>query len=406
MKLTDIIIKKTAPGKKPVYLFDGRGLYLTITPAGGKLWRMKYRFDGKEKLLSFGAYPDVSLADARTRRDEAKKLLANGTDPGAVKQAQKAAKQAKQERAANSFKVVAEKWFKTWQGKVTGAVASRQWSNLERHIFPVIGSMPITNITRKTVIHVLREVEARGISDTVRKARTAINQIMEKAMDDELIEHNPVPSLDRILTNKASVKHMPAITDPVKVGALLRAIDGYQGQPEVNAALKLLPLVFVRPGELRTAKWADIDLDKGEWRYTASKTKTPHLVPLATQAVEILRDLQALTGGGDLVFPGLNSRDKQISNSTINAALRRMGYCTKTEHTAHGFRATARTLLEEELGFKREEIDHQLAHSVPDALGRAYNRTEYKKARRAMMQQWADYLDRLREGAQVIPLRA
>jgi integrase len=240
------------------------------------------------------------------------------------------------------------------------------------------------------------------VLDTVRRTKGNISQIMDYAVITGRASFNPCPSLSKAL-QKTQNKHMAALTKPAEVGTLLRAIDEYQGQPEVMAALKLAPLVFVRIGELRTARWVNIDLERAEWRYTVSKTRTEHLVPLATQAVAILRALQPVSGHRELVFPGLIS-GKPISNSTINQALRRMGYDTKTEMTGHGFRAMARTLLAEELHFPPEVIEHQLAHSVPDALETAYNRTKFLKERKAMMQAWADYLDRLKAGAEVIPL--
>ncbi|MDR1849630.1 MAG: integrase arm-type DNA-binding domain-containing protein [Zoogloeaceae bacterium] len=402
MKLTDSTIRNACAVEKPLYLFDGAGLYLEVSPAGGKLWRLKYRFDGKGRLLALGKYPAVSLKEARERREEAKKLLANGADPGAVKKAQKAALIAATE---NTFEAVACEWFNVWKAGVAPDSATRQWSNLERHILPHLGSVPVSEVTPKVILNVLRKMEEGGLGNTVRKSKTAISQIMRHAVQTDRADRDPVPDLKGAL-KKTQTRHMPAITDPVKAGALLRAIDGYQGQPEVIAALKLAPLFFVRPGEICAAKWADFDLEKGEWKYTVSKTKTEHLVPLARQAVDILRGLHVLTGHCPLVFPGHGSMGRPISENTINAALRRMGYDTKNEMTGHGFRAMARTLLAEELRWQPEVIEHQLAHSVPDALGRAYNRTKYLKERTAMMQEWADYLDQLRTGAAVIQLRA
>jgi integrase len=275
-----------------------------------------------------------------------------------------------------------------------------------KHIVPILGALPISEVTAPKVLSALSPLEERGTGDTLRKAKMAISQIMDFAVQGERggIEHNPVPSL-RGAFKAAPEKHMAALTRPAEVGALLRAIGDYRGQPEVMAALKLAPLVFTRIGELRTARWEDIDLEKAEWRYTVSKTKTDHLVPLARQAVQILRDLHPISGHKTLVFPGL-VWGKPISNSTINQALRRLGYDTQTEMTGHGFRAMARTLLHEELHFPPEVIEHQLAHSVPDALGTAYNRTKFLKERREMMQAWADYLDQLKKGADVIPIRA
>jgi integrase len=397
MPLSDTALRSVKSPQKPAKLSDGGGLYLLMTPAGGKLWRMDYRHGGKRKTLSFGAYPAVSLSHARQRRDDARKVLASGNDPAEAKRAQKAAIEA---FGSASFEEVAREWFGAWKRGVSPATASRQWANLEKNVFPFLGSLPVSEVRSKAVLDALRAAEVRGICNTVLKAKTAISQIMRHAVQTERAEHDPVPFLrGAIRTPKG--KHFAAITSPAEAGALLRGIDCYEGQPEVCAALKLAPLLFVRIGELRNALWADIDLARAEWRYTVSKTKTEHTVPLARQAVEILARLNGITGRGALVFHGLVS-GKPISNSTINQALRRMGYDTQTEMTGHGFRAMARTLLAEELHYPPEVIEHQLAHSVPDALGTAYNRTKFIAQRRKMMQDWADYLDRLRRGADAL----
>jgi integrase len=370
-------------------------LYLLVQTTGGRLWRFDYRFAGKRKTLSLGAYPDVSLKEARERRDEARKLLANGADPGAVKKAQKTARQ---ERAANSFEAVAREWFEQWRGGVSEAVQARTMRRLEKDVFPIIGGLPVVEINAPKVLEVLRKMELRGVLDTVRKCKGDISQIMCYAIATGRAEYDPCPSLNAAL-KKAEVKHMAAITDPVKIGELLRAIADYKGTPVVCAALRLAPLFFVRIGELRTARWSDIDLEKAQWRYTVTKTKVEHNVPLALQAVAILQDLYPITGHdkSGFVFPSVRA-GRPMSNATLNRALQSMGYCTRTEQTGHGFRAMARTLLAEELGFPPEVIEHQLAHRVRDALGTAYNRTKYLKERREMMQSWANYLDRLKTG--------
>ncbi|GHU18723.1 integrase [Betaproteobacteria bacterium] len=402
MPLTDTAIKSAKPAEKRQTMFDGGGLYLEVSPAGGKLWRLKYRFDGKEKLLALGKYPEVTLKDARERRDEARKLLANGTDPGAVKKAQKAAKL---ERAANTFEAVAAKWFEKWKTEVTIKTATNQWDRLAKHIMPFLGDCPIADIDAPKILAALRPLEARGTGDTLDKAKMAISLIMRFAVQNGWAQGDPVPSL-RGAFKAAPEKHMAAIIDPMKFGQLLRDIDRYPGSPSVTSALKLLPLAFCRPGELRAMLWADIDLDKAEWKYTASKTRTEHLVPLARQAVAILTELFPITGHDKtgFVFPGMRP-GRMLSDAALNAALRTLGYDTQTEVTGHGFRATARTLLAEELGFDPLIIEHQLAHRVPDNLGTAYNRTRYLPQRKAMMQTWADYLDKLKAGAEVIPLR-
>jgi integrase len=418
MSLTDTAIKNAKPCQKPVRMFDGGGLYLEIAPSGGKLWRLKYRIEGKEKRLAFGVYPDVSLAQARERRDEARKLLANGFDPSIVKKAQKAERL---ERAANTFGAVADRWFAVWKTKVAESTAPRIWRTLERHILPIIGGLPVADIKPKIVLNALQNMEAKGLGNSIRKAKTAISQVMRFAVQNDLAETDPVPSLKGALKSVPK-RHYSAIIDPVRFAGLLRDVDAYTEEkgPEVRAALRLLALCFTRPGEMLAARWEEIDLAKGEWKYFASKTKTDHHVPLSRQAVKILEALRARQQlevrlrDCPLVFPGKGSKGVNrpvSSDNTLNNALRAMGYDTQDEHApnghcAHGFRASARTLLAEELHFPPEVIEHQLAHKVPDALGTAYNRTKYLKERKTMMQAWADYLDRLKAGADVIPLHA
>ncbi|MDR1888351.1 MAG: integrase arm-type DNA-binding domain-containing protein [Zoogloeaceae bacterium] len=400
MPLSDTAIKNAKPAAKPYKLADEKGLYLFVTPAGGKLWRMQYRFEGKQKLLALGKYPDISLKDARERRDEARKLLANGVDPGEVKKAQKTAKQV---RAANSFEVLAREWFEKWKTDKAESHYRKVIARLENDVFPWLGGVPVSDVTAPLVLAVLRRIESRGVIDTAHRAKESISLVMRFAIATGRAERDPCPDLRGAL-QPLTHTHMAAITDPKEVGRLLRAISEFKGLYTVRAALLLAPMVFVRPGELRAAKWADISFERAEWRYVASKTRTNHLVPLARQAVALLQEIYPLTGHGAHVFPGRDPQ-KSISNSTINAALTRMGYDTRTEMTGHGFRAMARTLLAEELHFPAEIIEHQLAHRVPDSLGEAYNRTRFLKERREMMQAWADYLDRLRVGADVIPLR-
>jgi integrase len=401
--LTDTSIRNAKPSDRPRKLTDEKGLHLLVTPAGGKLWRMQYRFEGKQKLLSFGAYPETSLAAAREQREEARKLIVNGVDPGEVKRVQKIARR---EREANTFEAVAGRWFEKWKAGVSASTSEDQWERLAKHIMPALGQTPVADIDAPRVLAALRPLEDRGTGDTLRKCKTVISQIMDFAIQHGQAKHNPVPSLKGAF-KATPVKHMAAIIDPVRLGQLLRDIEHYPGSPSVCAALKLLPLVFVRPGELRAARWADIDLDKAEWKYIASKTRTEHHVPLSRQAVAILEALYPMTGHDKTgwVFPGQRP-GRSLSNAALNAALRTMGYDTQAEMTGHGFRATARTLLSETLGFDPLVIEHQLAHAVPDTLGRAYNRTKYLPQRKAMMQSWADYLDRLKAGAEVIPLRA
>ena len=392
MPLTDTTVRNAKPSDKPIRLFDAGGLYLEISPAGGKLWRFKYRYEGKEKRLALGIYPDSSLKEARERRDEARKLLANAVDPGEAKKANKAAGL---ERAANSFEVIAREWFAknidSWVKSHSDKIIRR----LERDVFPWIGNRPIAEITAPEILSVLRKIEDRGRVETAHRAGGNISQVMRYAIATGRAERDPVPDLRGALI-PAQSKNFASITEPAKVGELLRAIDAFRGSFPVQCALRLAPLLFVRPGELRQAQWEDINLEKAEWNYFVTKTKTQHSVPLATQAVSILAELQPLTGHGQHVFPGGHDPKKAMSEAAINAALRRMGYDTKTEITGHGFRAMARTILAEQLHQKPEVIEHQLAHKVPDALGTAYNRTKFLKERKAMMQLWADYLEKLK----------
>ena len=401
MPLTDVKARNAKPGAKQVKLFDGDGLFLLVTPSGGKWWRFKYRFGGKEKLLSFGTYPEVSLSQARDKRDAARKQVAAGIDPGEVRKAQKAAK----DQEANSFEVVAREWHGKFSPTWAPAHAKTTLDRLARDVFSLIGARPIGEIKAPELLAVLRRVESRGALETAHRVKTICGQVFRYAVATGRADRDPAADLKGALPPYKK-SHLAAITEPAKVAELLRAIDGFQGSFIVKCALRLAPLVFVRPGELRQAEWMEIDLDRAEWNIPASrmKMKEPHLVPLSGQAVEILRELQALTGGGRYVFPCHRSTARPMSNNAINAALRRMGF-EKDEMTGHGFRAMARTILDEVLQFRPDFIEHQLAHAVRDPNGRAYNRTAHLAERRKMMQGWADYLDGLKAGAKVIPLR-
>ncbi len=393
------LIKNRKPGDAPKKHFDGGGLYLELTSTGSALWRMKYLIDGKEKRLAFGAYPTLGLKDARARREDARKLLANGIDPAAQK---KAAKAAKTEQDANSFEFIAREWFAQFEKTRTKGHASKIIARLEHDIFPWLGKKPIATIIGTDILTVLRRIEDRGAVETAHRAKGNISQIMRHAVQTGRAARDPCPDLRGALTPSVP-KHFAAITDPKEVGALLLITSSYSGTLAARVALKLAPLLFCRPGELRHMKWTDLDLDAGAWRYTTSKTKAKHLVPLARQAVDALRELEPLTGRHEYVFAG-NDPKRPMSGNTINAALRRLGYNTKTEITGHGFRAMARTILDERLHFKPEVIEQQLSHKVAGPLGEAYNRTKFLEERKAMMQAWADYLDKLRDGAEVIPL--
>lgn len=391
MPLTDVAIRGAKPADKPLRLFDANGLYLEVAPAGGKWWRFKYRFGGKEKRISLGVYPDVGLRDARERRDGARKLLANGVDPGVERKVQKAATV---ERAANSFEAVAREWFARYAPGWAKSHADKIMARLEKDVFPWLGARPIAEIKAPELLSVLRRVEGRGAVDTAHRVQQNCGQVFRYAVATGRAERDVSADLRGALP-PARHTHFASVTNPDEVAALLRALDGFQGTFVVQCALRLAPMFFVRPGELRTAEWSQFDLDKAEWRYTVSKTRTEHLVPLATQAVAILRELHALTGHRQYVFPGRDVK-KPMSGAAINAALRRLGFDTKTEITGHGFRAMARTILHEQLRFPSEVIEHQLAHKVSDSLGTAYNRTKFIDDRVAMMQKWADCLERLK----------
>ena len=385
MPLTDTAIRNAKPGAKPAKMFDERGLFLIVTPAGGKWWRFRYKLDGKEKLLSLGVYPDVGLKDARERRDTARKLLADGTDPSENRKAQKAAKTV---RAANSFEVVAREWYAKY---ATGWVEShgvRIIRRLERDIFPWIGGRPIADVTAPELLAAVQRIEKRGALETAHRALGNCGQVFRYAIATGRAIRDPSGDLRGALP-PVKEEHFAAVTEPKQVAGLLRTLDGYQGTLTVACALRLAPLVFVRPGELRKAEWADIDLDAAEWRYTVTKTDTAHIVPLASQAVATLRELHALTGTGRYVFPGARTNGRPMSDNAILAAMRRLDI-GKDEMSGHGFRAMARTILDEVLGVRPDLIEHQLAHAVKDPNGRAYNRTAHLPERRKMMQQWAD----------------
>lgn len=420
MPLTDTAIKNAKPGKtpagkvttKPYKMGDAGGLYLEVHPTGAKWWRLKYRYGGKEKRLSLGVYPETPLAGrkdkstgqwikgARDKRDEARQLLADGIDPAANR---KALKVARVDRTANSFEVVAREWFAKFSPAWAEHHGDRIIRRLERDAFPWIGGRPVAEITPPELLAVIRRIEDRGAIETAHRALANCGQVFRYAIQTGRATSDPSRDL-RDALRPAESEHFAAITDPKRIPDLLRSIDGYEGTLTVRSALRLAPLVFVRPGELRKAEWTDFDLDAAEWRYTVTKTKTPHIVPLASQAVAILRELQPLTGTGRFVFAGARSPKRPMSDNAILAALRNMGI-PKEEMSGHGFRAMARTILDEVLKAPAHLIEHQLAHAVRDPNGRAYNRTAHLPERHAMMQQWADYLDKLKAGAEVIAIK-
>lgn len=403
MALSDTSIRNAKPAEKAYKLYDSGGLFIQITPNGGKWWRLKYRFNDKEKLLSLGTYPEVSLANAREKRDSARTLLADDPpiDPSQKRKSNKAESKM---NAANSFELVARDW---WHSYMKGKAESHKQKVIRRfelYLFPWIGNKPIATITAPQVLEVIKRIEKLNKLETAHRTLQAAGQVFRYAVQNGFTLRDVTADLKGALP-PTSVKHMAAFTEPKQIAELLRAIDSFNGTLTVQCALRLSPLVFVRPNELRQAKWSDIDLDTGEWRYLVSKTNTDHLVPLSTQAVEILRIIHPLSGHGEFVFQNGHSPQRPMSEAAINAALKRMGYDTQSEITGHGFRAMARTILHERLNIDPHIIEHQLAHKVPDALGAAYNRTKFIEQRTIMMQRWADYLDELRTGAKVIPLK-
>ena len=404
MALTDTFVRQVKHTGKPAgdKHTDGGGMYLLVK-AGGRYWRLDYSHAAKRKTLALGVYPEVSLAEARDRRSAARKLLANEIDPSTAK---KEHRQAKADSAANTFEALARIWLEKTAAKRAEVTQSRVTTLLEKDVFPFIGKMPISTIKPRDVLDkAVRKIEARGSIDTAHRAKQICGQIFRYAVAVGLAERDVTADLRGALA-AIPESHFSAITKPKQAGELMRSIFDYSGNPLTVAALKLSALVFVRPGELRTAEWVEIDLEEAEWHIPGKKMKmkVDHLVPLSMQAVEILRRMQPLTGHGRYVFPSLRTGERPMSENTVNAALRGMGYSTEV-HTAHGFRALARTIMDEVLGERVDLIEHQLAHVQKDPNGRAYNRTAHLPARRVMMQNWANYLDQLRVGAAVIPLR-
>lgn len=415
--LTDAEIRNAKPRDKIYRLADGEGLYLEVRPNGAKYWRFAYRYAGKEQMLSLGVYPDTPAATrknretgevikgAREKLAEARRLLADGVNPSSHRKASRAAKAT---REANSFEVVAREWFDKFSPDWAEGHKRGIRQRLERDIYPWIGHRPIADVTAPELLTALRRVEERGALETAHRELGYCGQIFRYAIATHRASRDPSADLKGALP-PANKGHFAAITEPKRVAGLLRALDVYEGTLTVKCALRLAPLVFVRPGELRMAEWADIDLDGGEWRYTVSKTRksgvAEHIVPLSRQAVEILRELQPYTGAGRYVFAGARSPKRPMSDNAVLAALRRLEIA-KDEMSGHGFRAMARTIMEEVLHIPAHLIEHQLAHQVRDPHGRAYNRTTHLPERRRMMQQWADYLDDLKGEAREDTARA
>ena len=391
MSLSATAIKNSKPKDKNYKLSDERGLYLLITTKGSKWWRLDYRFQKKRKTLSMGVYPDISLKEARERRDQARNQIANDIDPSEVR---KTVKSEIHNQSKNSFEVIAREWFVKFSSTWSDGHADRIMRRLERDIFPWIGGKPIAGLTAPQLLEVIQRIESRGALETAHRALRNCGEIFRYAIATGRANSDLSGDLKGSLP-QVRVIHLAAITEPKKVGELLKVLDGYKGTLVVSCALRLAPLVFVRPGELRKAEWKDIDLERGEWRFDITKTNTQHIVPLSRQAIKILSELEMLTGNCQYVFPGARSEARPMSDNAVLAAFRRLDI-SKAEMTGHGFRAMARTILDEVLGFRPDFIEHQLAHAVRDPNGRAYNRTAHLNERKKMMQAWADYLDNLK----------
>ena len=396
MSLTNVAIKSAKPREKTYRLYDEKGLYLEVTLKGAKLWRWKYRFQGKEKRLAIGPYPEIGLQLARETRDKARALLASGTDPSAQKKAQK---DAVSTNIDSSFEAIARDWH-SGRSRIWSVIHSKNvLDRLSRNVFPFIGQTSISDVTVPELLKLLRRIEERGANETAHRVLGNIGEVYHYAIASGKAERNIAVDIKGAL-QPVKKQHLAAITEPMRVSELLRMIDGYSGTLTVQSALKLAPLTFVRPGELRKALWSEIDLDVGEWRFTVTKTQTPHVVPLSRQAIVILETLHPVTAQSEYVFPNLRSRRRPMSDNAILSALRRMEI-DKSEMSGHGFRAMARTILDEVLGVRPDIIEHQLAHSVRDPLGRAYNRTSHLSERKKMMQLWADYLEELKTNGNV-----
>lgn len=397
MALTDTQIRRAKPREKAHRLYDGRGLYLEVSPSGGRLWRLKYRIGGKEKRLSLGAYPDVTLKDARDRCDAARKEISAGIDPSAARKARNSAE-------ADTFEAVAREWLSNHTPNWAETHGEKIRRRLEADLFPWLGKQSIAEMRAPQLLQTLRRIESRGAIETAHRALQNCGQIFRFAVATGRAERDVAADLKGALA-PVQERHHASITEPKAIGALLRAIDGYEGSFVTRCALRLAPLVFVRPGELRQAEWTEFDLDKAEWRIPAARMKARemHIVPLAPQAIAILSELQPLTGQFRFVFPGVRSRSRPMSENTVNAALRRLGY-QNDQMTGHGFRSMASTLLNEQ-GWHRDAIERQLAHAERNNVRAAYNFAEHLPERRKMMKAWANYLDGLRRGANVVPIR-
>ncbi len=402
MPLSDITCRNAKPSDKPYKLSDERGMFLLVNPNGSKYWRMSYRLDGKQKSLALGIYPHVSLKEAREGRDEAKKLIAADTDPNKVR---KQAKITRKLATANSFKVLSEEWLGKQAPKWSPDYSKRVRAQLENNVWPWLGKEPISAIKAPAILEVLRKIEARGACDMANRVRETVGQVMRYAVATGRAEYDPTPSLRGALTVHVT-KHMASVTDPNRVGEILRMFDAFEGTHTVRCALLLAPLLFCRPGELRQMRWADINIEAGIWSLDASRMKMrqKHLAPLSKQAIALIEDMRPFSGQLEYVFPNARDPKRPMSEAAINAALRRLGIDTQEELTGHGFRAMARTILRERLKFDAEIIECQLSHTKRGAHGEAYDRTKFIDERISMMQAWSDYLEDLKAGGKIIRL--
>ena len=401
-RLTAVAVKQAKPADKPYKMTDGGGMYLLVDVKGGKYWRFNYRFAGKNKTLAMGSYPLTSLAEARDARDKARKLLEENTDPGMVK---KVARLTAHHAAENSFEAVAREWQEKFKSSWTEHTATKNLRILEANAFPWIGHRPIDDLKAPELLAVIRRVETRGLIDTAHRLRMTAGQVFRYGIATGRCERNIAADLSGALVPLKKT-HLAAITDPTKFGQLLRDAWGYQGQFSTSCAFKLSALFGLRPGEVRALEWSEVDTDNALIRIPLGKMKSRrmHTVPLCRQALQILEELKPMTGGGRFCFPGIRMNDRPMSENTINAALRRLGYDTKKEQTAHGFRSSFSTMAHGSGLFRSEVVEIQLAHKHGDAVRLAYDRGEYLEERRRLMQWWADECDRMREGAKIIPL--
>lgn len=388
--LTDTKIRAQKPRERAYRVADAQGLCLEVRPSSAKVWRYRYRHSGQASMITLGEYPTMGLADARAERDRLRALVRSGANPAHVARVERITKAG---QGATTFGAVGLELLEKRAKEGLSPQSVKRERRLIEKDMAGIRDLPITEVTAPLLLDALRKLERRGVIETAHRARAHAGLVFRYAIATGRAERNPAADLTGAL-EQPKTTHLAALTEPAKIGKLLRAIDAYQGSPVTIAALKLAPLFFVRPGELRSARWTDIDLEGAEWRYTASKTRTPHIVPLAAQAIAILRELRPLTQRSQYVFPSVRGASRPMSENTINAALRTMGY-DGSVMTGHGFRAMARTVLDEVLGFRPDFIEHQLAHAVRDPLGRAYNRTAHLSERKKMMQAWADYLYQL-----------